>query len=112
MVVNTVCSVSDCRVFGSHKSLVTNSNASMKWRVRGKVYGTVVKAEGLYKWEVRFDFDGKSKVVTSRSLKLVLNDTGIPLNEEIKESGGSDGASASTVSTVDKNVSETYFVSL
>jgi len=76
------------------------------------VYGTVIKAEGLYKWEVCFDFGGKSKVVTSRLLKLVPNDTGIPLNEESDKSGGSDGIMASAVSTVATNVSETYFFSL
>ena len=67
--------------------------------------------EGLHKWEVCFDFDGKSKVVTSRSLKLVLNDAGIPLNKESKESSSNSGT-VSAAPTVDTNVSETNFVSL
>ena len=108
MVVNAVRLVPDSRLFGSHGPLVANPNASVKRRVRDKVYGTVVKAEGLHKWEVRFDFDGKSKVVSSRSLKLVPNDAGIPLNEE---SEGSDSATVSALSTADTNVSETSFVS-
>ena len=108
MVVNSVRLLPGCRIFGSHGPLEKNPNASVKRRVRSKVYGTVLKAEGLHKWEVRFDFDGKSKVVSSRSLKLVPNDAGIPLNEE---SEGSDSATVSTVSTADTNVSETSFVS-
>jgi len=108
MVVNAVRLVPGSRVFGSHGPLVTNPNTSVKRRVRGKVYGTVVKAEGLHKWEVHFDFDDKSKVVTSRFLELVPNDAGIPLNEK---SEGSDSVTVSAVSTADTNVSETHFVS-
>jgi len=50
--------------------------------------------------------------VTSILLKLVPNNAGIPLNEESEESGGSNGTTVSAVSTVDTNVSDTYFVSL
>jgi len=103
MVVNAVCLVPVCRVFGSHGPLAKNPNASVKRHMRGKVYGAVIKAEGLHKWEVRFNFDGKSKVVTSRSLEIVPNDAGIPLNEESEESGDNDGTTASAVSTVDTN---------
>jgi len=103
MVVNAVFLVPGCCVFGSYGQLVINPNVSVKRRVRGKVYGTVIKAEGLYKWEDHFDFDGKSKVVTSRSFKFFPNDAGIPLNEESEESGESDGTTASAVSTVDTN---------
>jgi len=106
MVVNAVRLVPGCCVFGSHGPLVINPNASVKQRVRGKVYGTVIKAEGLHKWEVCFDFDGKAKVVTSRSLKLVLNDANIPLNEESEESGVNDGTTASAISTVDTNATQ------
>jgi len=42
--------------------------------------------------------------VTSRSLKLVPNNAGIPLNEESEESGDRDGTTASAVSTVDTNL--------
>ena len=82
MVGNTVCLVPECRVFGSHGPLVINPNASVKQCVISKVYGIVIKAEGLHKWIVCFDFDGRSKVVTSRSLKHVTDNAGIPLNEE------------------------------
>ena len=44
MVVNAVRLVPGSSVFVSHGPLVTNPNASVKRRVRGKVYGTVVKA--------------------------------------------------------------------
>ena len=102
MVVNSVRLLPGCRIFGSHGPLEKNPNASVKRRVRSKVYGTVLKAEGLHKWEVRFDFDGKSKVVTSKSLKLVPNDAGIPLNEESECSGST---TVSAVFTADTTVS-------
>ena len=57
MVVNVVRLVPDCRVFGIHGPLVKNSNASVKRRVRDKVYGTVITSKRLHKWEARFDFD-------------------------------------------------------
>jgi len=59
MVVKTIRLIPGCRVSGSHGPLATNPNASVKRCMRGKVYGTVIKAEGLHKWEIRFDFDGK-----------------------------------------------------
>ena len=90
---------------------MANVNASVKRRVISKSYNTVVKAEGLHKWEVRFDFDGKSRVVASRSLKLVPNDAGIPLNEESANSA-SDSTTATAASTVDTRVSVSFFVSL
>ena len=70
------------RVEGSHGPLITNPNASIKRRVRSKAVGTVVKAAGPHKWDVVFDFDAKVKTVSSRSLTIVQNDAGIPLNEE------------------------------
>ena len=71
-----------CHVLGSHRPLIANPNESVKWHMRQKVYRTVIKAEGLHKWEVPFDFDGKSKVVSSRSLKCVPIHAGILLDEE------------------------------
>ena len=102
MVVNSVRLLPGCRIFGSHGPLVKYPNASVKRRVRSKVYGTVVKAEGLHKGEVRFDFDSNSKVVTSKSLKLIPNDAGIPLNDESECSGST---TVSAVFTVDTTVS-------
>jgi len=106
MVVNAVRLVLGCRVFVSHRMMMTNPNASVKRHVRDKVYRTVIKAEGLHKWEVRFDFDVKSKAVTSRLLKLVPNNVCMPLNEEGKDSGGSNGTTTSAVSTVDTNATQ------
>ena len=74
-----------------------------------KSYGALVKAEGLHKWLVCFDFDGKSKVVTSRSLKFVPNDAGIPWNEENERSNST---TVLATPNVDTHVNETYFVSL
>ena len=68
------------RVKGPHGPLVINPNGG-KRRVREKVYGTVIKATGAHKWEVQFDFDGKSKEVTSKSLSLVEGETGAPVDE-------------------------------
>ena len=111
MVRNAVYLVPGSHVFGSHGPLMTNPNASVKRRVRIKAYSIVVKTEGLHKWEVCSEFDGKSKVVTSRSLMLVPNDAGIPLNKE-SENSNSDSAMATAASMVDTSVSETYFVLL
>ena len=70
------------RVEGSHGPLISNPNVSKKRRVRKIVVGTVVRASGTAKWDVVFDFDGLAKVnISSRALKLVPDDSGIPLNE-------------------------------
>ena len=49
--------------------------------MREKVVGTVIKATGLHNWDVNFDFDGKVKTVSSRLLKIVPVESGIPVNE-------------------------------
>ena len=41
----------------------------------------MIKAAGLHKWDVNFDFDGKLKSVPSRSLKTVPVESGILVNE-------------------------------
>ena len=69
------------RVEGSHGPLITNPDASKKRRIRSKVVGTVVRATGPQKWDIVFDYDGKSKEVSSKSLTVVPPDTGIPVNE-------------------------------
>ena len=69
------------RVEGSHGPLITNPDASKKRRIRSKVVGTVVRAAGSQKWDVVFDYDGKSKEVSSKSLIVVPPETGIPVDE-------------------------------
>ena len=69
------------RVEGSHGPLITNPDASKKRRIRSKVIGTVVRAVGPQKWDVVFDYDGKSKEVSSKSLIVVPPETGIPVDE-------------------------------
>ena len=54
----------------------------MNRRVRDKVVGTVMRAAALHEWYVVFDFDGKTKTISSRSLKLVADEAGVPLNED------------------------------
>ena len=56
---------------GNHSPLVTNPDASKKRRIRSKVVGTVVRAAETYKWGVVFDFGGKTKIVSSRSISVV-----------------------------------------
>ena len=70
------------RVTGSHGNLIPNPNPNVKRRVREKVVGTVMKAAGLHRWEVFFYYNKKVQVVSSKSLKIVPAETGIPLNEE------------------------------
>ena len=62
------------RVVGSHGPLITNPNHSVNRRVQDKVVGTVMRAAALHKWDVVFDFDGKTKTISSRSLKLVADE--------------------------------------
>ena len=70
------------RVSGNHGPLVASPNGSGKHQVRSNAFGTVTKAVGQHKWEVVFDFNGQTKVVKSKSLKIVMPESGIPLNEQ------------------------------
>ena len=72
----------ESRVEGCHGPLATNTNPSIKRRRRVKVVGTVLRAVGAHKWDVQFDFDGKSKEVHSKSLVNVPESSGIPLDEQ------------------------------
>ena len=71
-----------CRVSGNHGELVPNPNTAKKRRVRAEAVGTVVRACGHSKWEVLFDYNNTIKIVTSKSLKVVNDDVGIPLDEQ------------------------------
>ena len=94
------------RVKGSHGPLITNPNASVKRQVREVVIGTVLRACGIAKWDVCFNFDGKVKQnISSRSLQLIPDDSGIPLNEETRlvaanENMVSESTAARSVSVV------------
>ena len=63
-----------------HGALLPNPNGG-KRHVRDRFYGTVVKAVGQHKWEIKFDFDGVGKEVTSKSLQLAEEGAGIPVSE-------------------------------
>ena len=68
-----------CQVEGPHGELVSNPRG-IKRRVRQVVTGTVVEAAGEHKWVVVFDYNGVIKNVTSKSLKVVDEGTGLPLD--------------------------------
>ena len=70
-----------CRVEGCYGPLVPNPNPNVKRRVRDRVVGTVLRAAGQHKWAVQFDFDGKVKTVASSGLKIVPQQSAIPLDE-------------------------------
>ena len=72
-----------CQVEGCHGPLAANINPSIKRRRRVKVVGTVLRAVGAHKWDIQFDFDGKSKEVHSKSLVNFSESSGIPLDEQI-----------------------------
>ena len=65
---------------GKHGPLEPNPNGN-KQRVQGVVYGTVIKATEKGEWDVRFDFDGRRKVVCNNTLKVVHNDTGVLIQD-------------------------------
>ena len=69
------------RVEGPHGHLQPNPNPNVKRRVRARVVGTVLKAKGQHTWDVQFDFDGKIKECSSKSLKVVCAEAGMPVNE-------------------------------
>ena len=70
-----------CRVEGAFGPLVPNSNPKVKRRVREKVCRTVIRAVGQRGWEIVCDLDDEMKIFTSNSLKVILNEFGIPLHE-------------------------------
>mmetsp|Transcript_2306 Transcript_2306/g.2446 ORF Transcript_2306/g.2446 Transcript_2306/m.2446 type:complete len:107 (-) Transcript_2306:1858-2178(-) len=69
-------------VKGSHGLLISNPNASTKLRIRSKVMGKVENTVAPHKWNVVFDYDAKSKTISSRSLIIFIIDAGIPLDKE------------------------------
>ena len=47
-----------------------------------------MSAAGPNMWNVSFDFDGKTKAVHSRSVKIVPDGTAIPVHELVNNSNG------------------------
>ena len=85
-----------CRVIGSHGPLIENPNPNAKRRIRQPVTGTVICASGPHVWDVQFDHDGVVKAgISSRSLKIVQEGSGIPLNEISTERVSTERAEAS-----------------
>ena len=72
-----------CRVEGACGALIPNSNGSSKRRKRETVAGTVVDAAGHNKWEVVFDYDGSLQVISSKALKVINDDIGLPISDEL-----------------------------
>lgn len=74
-----------CRVEGPCGPLMANPKEGKTRRVREKVAGTVIAATAHNKWRVLFDFDRKEQIVSSKSLKVVDAQIGVPLdgNEKV-----------------------------
>lgn len=68
------------RVVGKHGPLIPNPSGG-KRRIRSTAYGTVIRATEKGEWDVRFDLDGRRKIVRNTTLKVVDSDMGIPLDE-------------------------------
>ena len=77
-----------CLVEGSLGPLQPNPNPDSKRIIRMRVVRTVLSAAGPHMWNVSFDFDGKTKVVHSCSLKIVPDGTAIPVNEITNNNNG------------------------
>ena len=73
-----------CRVEGPHGDLTTNPNEKGR-RIRSRVCGSVVRPCGAQNWVVLFDFNGKEKECSSKSLKLVPGLTGVPREQLAKK---------------------------
>ena len=68
-----------CQVIVSHGPLQNNPNTSLKCRVRQKFIGKVIGASRTHTWGIMFDFNRETKRCKSGSLKIVPNETGIPI---------------------------------
>ena len=70
-----------CRVSGCFGPFLSSTSESGKRRKRQRVVGTIIRAAELHKWDVIFDYNGTvKKDVSSRSLTIVSDDVGIPIN--------------------------------
>ena len=54
-----------------------------KKRRRDVAFATVIQAAGPKNWVIRRDIDGEVKIVSSRSLKVVPADCGVPLADNV-----------------------------
>ena len=69
-----------CRVKGPHGALIPNPRGHGR-RVREVITGEVIQSVGNNQYKVRFDIDGREISCSSRSLKVIERDEGIPVNE-------------------------------
>ena len=71
--------VPGCIVKGSHGKLQLNTNWKNR-RIKEKVIGTVISAICSLEMDSLFDYNGKVKKVTPKSLTLVSSLAGIPIH--------------------------------
>ena len=69
-----------CRVEGNFGEFVPNTDPKKKRR-RDVAFATVIEAAGAKSWVIRRDIDGEVKIVSSRSMKVVEDDCGFPLED-------------------------------
>ena len=81
MVLSNIHIIVGSRVEGLYGPLHPNPNPNVKRRVRSRSVGTVLRANGQHSWDVQFDFDGRVKQCSSKSLKVVRPEVGIPVND-------------------------------
>ena len=74
-----------CRVKGAHGEFLPNPKGHRR-RIRAVITGKVVKSVGYGCWAVRWDRDGTEKDCKSRSLKVIHDQEGIPVNEVPQQS--------------------------
>ena len=78
-----------CRVEGRFGDFIPNTDPKKKRR-RDVAYATVVEASGPKKWMVRFDVDGLLHEASSRSMKVVDGDCGVPLEDAARSRTNND----------------------
>ena len=69
-----------CRVKGSHGDFIPNPRGHRR-HICAVITGVVVKAVGYGWWIVKWDSNGKEKKCPSRSLNVINNRKGIPVNK-------------------------------
>ena len=69
-----------CRVEGNFGEFVPNTDPKKKRR-RDVAFATVIEAAGAKSWVIRRDIDGAVKIISSRSMKVVEDDCGFPLED-------------------------------
>ena len=75
-----------------------------KKRRRDVAFATVIQAAGPKNWVIRRDIDGEIKIVSSRSMKVVPADCGVPLADNVVTNANNEASNDETINVSVVNV--------